>query len=228
MSESEAGGTQKHLRNTWQNGIAPDFMIQLLSILPNYIELVIVLFPLPFATGLLKGILEFNRMFGKVMPSEVQCLIKMPNKPMPNPDEDTKVLYVGNRHNFALSIDVVKNDMIEFAKKAVTDTRPSATGKKNALRPNKATADSDNQAELKAEGPDDVSDSEGGDVGPGTSSNDKGGNFIGCIEVDDLLDRTDLAENSQADSDEESPEYHSESKVRSVTWSLKHVNSLKI
>ena len=60
------GQAGKFLRKTWQNGVAPEFLCNILQVLPTEaaVEAIIVPFPLPFATGVMKAVLQWNRASG--------------------------------------------------------------------------------------------------------------------------------------------------------------------
>ncbi|CAE6965253.1 unnamed protein product [Symbiodinium sp. CCMP2592] len=206
----------KFLRKTWQNGVAPEFLMQLLAVVPAHVEAIILPFPLPFATGIMKGVLEWNRVYGKLRAYELQLMMKVAPKGI---TAEGGVSNMDIRHNFALAVEVVKTDMSTVADATVV-SRGTQSQKRPRQSPRKLKLERDGNEEG---GPDknpvhedDAGDEDGEelDLAGELSMTEHG--YQGCITVGAALCSKELASVAQADSDEESPEQNVMSKERMV------------
>lgn len=223
MRRGQAG---KFLRKTWQNGIAPEFLCHVLQVLPTQasVEAIILPFPIPFATGVMKGVLEWNRVFGKLRTYELQLMMKVAAKVT---KAEGGVSNLDIRHNFALSVEVVKSDMMTVQDKTVV-SRATQNQKRPRPSPRKLKVEGDGNEDWRG-----VTDPHPADVEDGAgavddeevdlalaqeiSMTERG--FQGCITVPGAsLCIKELAATAQADSDEETPEQNVLSKERMATW----------
>eukprot|EP00439_Symbiodinium_sp_Y106_P079860 s78_g18.t1 len=253
MRRGQAG---KFLRKTWQNGIAPEFLCHVLQVLPTQasVEAIILPFPIPFATGVMKGVLEWNRVFGKLQTYELQLMMKVAAKVT---KAEGGVSNLDIRHNFALSVEVVKSDMMTVQDKTVVsrkvtkaeggvsnlDIRHNFALSVEVVKSDMMTVQdktvvsraTQNQKrprpsprKLKVEG--DGNEDWRGVTDPHPADVEDGaGGFQGCITVPGAsLCIKELAAAAQADSDEETPEQNVLSKERMATWQHNFALSVEV